>query len=456
VYNKLLERQIKRNLKLDVVPSEINDFLKVINQSYEHYERDHILNQHSLKISSKELAEKEKRIRSIIDAASDGIIVTGSHGRIETCNRAVLDLFLRSENEIISYQITDFLKLGVKDKEKLSLEKLLEGIALDSEFFVQRVDGKEVPLDIKISQSLISNEIVYVMVLRDVTRKKWREHEILKLHEELIIASRFAGMGEVANLLLHNMGNILNSVKISINILIEKNKEHRIDELSQIVALLRNNFDNLENFLKKDSVGKLIPEYLTEYLINITEESKFISTELASLNNRIEHITDIILTQQSFGTTTTITEEVNVNKLLDEALKLTFIEKLKLHVIREYGTIYTIKSDRVKIIQIFVNIIKNAAESIMGFESLNMLLRLKTYAINEDLLGIEISDTGNGIPPENLSKLFAMGYTTKKEGHGLGLHSCALLIQNIGGHIRVESKGKGKGATFFLTFPREI
>lgn len=457
MYNKLLERQLKRNLKLGVVPSELREFLQVINQSYEHYERDHILNQHSLNISSKELAEKEKRIRSIIDAASDGIIVMDSRGKIQTCNLAFANLLLKSEGEIVSHQAVEFLKLSNHGQEEtLTLEKLVKNaISWDQEFFVRRPDGKEIPLEIKISQSLISNEIVYVMVLRDVTRKKMREQEILKLHQELIVASRFAGMGEVANSLLHNMGNILNSVKISINLLIEKNKEHRIDELSQVVSLLKNNFANLESFLKDDSVGKMIPDFLTEYVLNITEESKAISVELEALKNRIDHISDIILTQQSLGKMNTVIEDVNINKLLDEALKLTFIEKFKIPVVKDYGQVYIIQSDKIKILQIVVNIIKNAIEALTNCNNADKLLSIKTYVIDENFIGIEISDTGAGISPENLDKLFAIGFTTKEEGHGIGLHSCALLILNLGGQIKVLSKGSGKGTTFYLTLPKE-
>jgi signal transduction histidine kinase len=66
---------------------------------------------------------------------------------------------------------------------------------------------------------------------------------------------------------------------------------------------------------------------------------------------------------------------------------------------------------------------------------------------------IEVIDTGVGIPPENLERIFSHGFTTRKEGHGFGLHSCALAAKDLGGSLHAESAGPGQGATFTLTLP---
>jgi signal transduction histidine kinase len=66
---------------------------------------------------------------------------------------------------------------------------------------------------------------------------------------------------------------------------------------------------------------------------------------------------------------------------------------------------------------------------------------------------IAVIDTGVGIPPENLERIFSHGFTTRKDGHGFGLHSCALAARDLGGSLQGESAGPGQGATFTLTLP---
>ena len=66
---------------------------------------------------------------------------------------------------------------------------------------------------------------------------------------------------------------------------------------------------------------------------------------------------------------------------------------------------------------------------------------------------ISYIDNGIGIPADNLTRIFGHGFTTRKEGHGFGLHSGALAAKELGGALTVESDGPGKGATFTLEFP---
>lgn len=228
MYHVLLKRQLKQTLKENVsITPEWEKLLSVINRSYEHYERDHILTQHSLNLSSQELAEKESRIRSIIDVASDGIIVMDAKGKIETCNQAASVIFGVPENKIVSDNILSFVKLSKKTEVlNLTFPELVEAIDNKKEFYASQPSGKAVPLELKISKSMIANEIIYVMLMRDVTQQKVDQDNLEKLHNDLMLASRLAGMGEVAKSMLHNIGNILNSVFVSVQLIIDKNKDN--------------------------------------------------------------------------------------------------------------------------------------------------------------------------------------------------------------------------------------
>jgi signal transduction histidine kinase len=108
--------------------------------------------------------------------------------------------------------------------------------------------------------------------------------------------------------------------------------------------------------------------------------------------------------------------------------------------------------DKHKVLQILVNVVRNAKYACD--ESSNDEKRVTVCVrVDADEIAIAVSDTGVGIPPENLNRIFSHGFTTRKEGHGFGLHSCALAAKELGGSLRAESAGPGKGATFTLRLP---
>ncbi len=110
--------------------------------------------------------------------------------------------------------------------------------------------------------------------------------------------------------------------------------------------------------------------------------------------------------------------------------------------------------DRHKLLQILVNLLSNARHALMesGREDKVLTLRIEPGA-RQDRLRIAVSDNGVGIPAENLHRLFSQGFTTKKSGHGFGLHISALAAAEMGGTLTCESAGSGHGATFSLELP---
>ncbi len=105
-----------------------------------------------------------------------------------------------------------------------------------------------------------------------------------------------------------------------------------------------------------------------------------------------------------------------------------------------------------KVLQILVNLMRNAkfACSESGLPDRQMTLRVSRDA---DIVKISVSDNGVGIAPENLTRIFSHGFTTRKDGHGFGLHSGALAATEMGGRLSVQSDGLGLGAAFTLELP---
>jgi signal transduction histidine kinase len=114
--------------------------------------------------------------------------------------------------------------------------------------------------------------------------------------------------------------------------------------------------------------------------------------------------------------------------------------------------------DRHPVLQILVNLISNAKYAMLELSDRphRLTLGVGMPAGREGFVRLQVQDTGVGINPEHLSRIFAQGFTTKKDGYGLGLHSAALAARMMGGSLRVHSDGEGHGATFTLDLPLKL
>ena len=271
------------------------------------------------------------------------------------------------------------------------------------------------------------------------------------LQRELLVVSRMAGMAEIATGVIHNVGNVLNSLNVSVTLLGEQLKKSRVTALSRSVGLFATFPGGLSTFLATDK-GKALPDYLCAVSKHLTEENGRMLGELTSITSNVEHIKAIVATQQSYSLASGIVEEVLVEELLEDALRMgeSSFTKHGVEIRRELGTNIRVVTDRHKLLQILINLVSNARHAL--HDSVNRLLVARIAATTETIT-ISITDSGVGIPAANLDRIFIHGFTTKPGGHGFGLHSSANAASELGGTLGVTSEGPGHGATFTLTLP---
>jgi two-component system, LuxR family, sensor kinase FixL len=230
-----------------------------------------------------------------------------------------------------------------------------------------------------------------------------------------------------------------------------------VGDVGRIAALLREHAPALGDYLTSDPKGKQIPTYLVALGDHLTQERASVLKELRSLGNKIEHIRQIVSKQQDFTRVGGLEASENLAGLMDEALAINFasLERHHIEVIREYAEIPLIVLDRHPVLQILVNLISNAKYAMLELSDRphRLTLVVGMPAGREGFVRLQVQDTGVGINPEHLSRIFAQGFTTKNDGHGLGLHSAALAARMMGGSLRMHSDGEGHGATFTLDLP---
>jgi signal transduction histidine kinase len=159
--------------------------------------------------------------------------------------------------------------------------------------------------------------------------------------------------------------------------------------------------------------------------------------------------------QQSYARVSGVVEILPPAQLVEDALRMNeaSLARQGIQVLREFGEVPNLSIDKHKALQILVNLIRNARHALVNSSAPEKRLTLRLEPAGETRVRIVVRDNGVGIAPENHTKIFQHGFTTKKDGHGFGLHSGALAAKEMGGSLLVSSAGLGHGAEFTLELP---
>jgi signal transduction histidine kinase len=294
---------------------------------------------------------------------------------------------------------------------------------------------------------------------------------------ELLASARRAGMAEIATGVLHNVGNVLNSVNVSAGLIGERLGQSSVRGLARAVALLDAHADDPRAYLAHDPQGRLLPAYLRELANVLVAEHEALADELSTLARSVDHIKDVVATQQSYAGAPRLIESLSLETLVDDALRMN-ADSLTRHgipVVKQLEALPPLPLDRHRLLLILVNLIGNAKQALGTSTSTSTstgtgadaeahapCLRIGAALVDGATEGaadgarrlrISVADNGEGIAPENLTRVFSHGFTTRRDGHGFGLHTCALAAREMGGRLTAHSDGPGQGATFILDLP---
>jgi C4-dicarboxylate-specific signal transduction histidine kinase len=249
---------------------------------------------------------------------------------------------------------------------------------------------------------------------------------------------------------------VLNSVNVSATLVADHVGDFRIDNIARAATMIRQHAGDLAEFLTNDPKGRQLPEYMVMLASHLRGEQSLILKEIDFVRSKIDHIKQIVATQQSYGKVMGLAETVRLEELVDDVLRIQAVELIdrNVQVRREYAPrLPTTMVDKHKVLQILLNVLSNAKHACMesGQAERHITVRVTN---GDDRLRVAINDNGVGIPASNLNCIFSHGFTTRKKGgHGFGLHGSALAAKELGGSLAAHSDGPGKGATFTLELP---
>ncbi len=275
------------------------------------------------------------------------------------------------------------------------------------------------------------------------------------MQQQIVDASRRAGMADVATSVLHNVGNVLNSVNVSAGVVMETVERSRIQGIGQLCTLLKQHEGNWVRFVTEDDKGRKLPAYLEALAAAVEDERSRIIAELSSLQRNIDHIKVVVARQQGQAKAALgVVESVSLPTLLDDAVKLALGgQEGEIIVERSYAEIPRARLDRHKLLGTLTNLLANARDAMASQPYEQRFVRLELSVLDGRRFAIVISDTGCGISPEDLERVFGFGFSTKPGGHGFGLHASAIATAEMGGTLTAHSEGLGRGAHFRIELP---
>ncbi len=408
-----------------------------------------------------ELASERHLLRTLLENLPDQIYFKDRDSRFLRCSSVLAERFHSSSvDDLVGKSDFDFFteehaRPAFEDEQEIIRTGRPMVGKIEKEFWKDNGDKVTWVLTTKVPLRDKAGEIIGTFgISKDITAMKEAEMELAQAHTQLLETSRQAGMAEVATSVLHNVGNVLNSVNVSCSVISETVRKSRIGNVGKTAALLREHANDLAAFMTSDPAGQKLPEFLGKLSERLAGEQAGVLKELQLLDQNIEHIKEIIAVQQSYANVSGVRETLPLAELVEDALRMNAggVTRHGIEVLREYGETPPVSVEKHKVLQILVNLLRNAKHALTdsGRPDKQLIVRIGRH---NGHITVSVSDNGIGIEPQNMTRIFAHGFTTKKDGHGFGLHSGVLAAQQMGGRLTVHSDGPGTGATFTLELP---
>ncbi len=265
--------------------------------------------------------------------------------------------------------------------------------------------------------------------------------------QQLSDASQASGRSEVAATVIHNVGNVLTNVNSLIDTVSERIDGLHFEKLQRLAQQLKNS-DCAEGLLDAT------PGYLRGLATKWKTDQEVLSNLLATLDDNVRHIHDVIRDQQHHADRSIELKPVDLCDLIDEAIGCCRArlneDSIEVHIARESGVVTL--GDRSLLLQTVINVIGNARQAMRETYPMQRVLDIVASVRNETAV-LELRDNGCGMDRQTLARVFEAHFTTNEGGTGLGLHFCANTVKRFGGTIQAKSAGHGLGSIITIELP---
>ena len=365
--------------------------------------------------SRDDLAEREAHLEAILATVPDAMVVIDEHGLIQSFSSAAEAMFGYNSGEAAGLNVSTLMPEPYRREHDGYLDRYLttgeQNIIGKGRVVVgQRRDGATFPMELSIGEVHLKSHRHFVGFIRDLTQRQEREKLLHDAQSEMAHMSRLSTMGEMASALAH--------------------------ELNQPLAAISNYLQGSRRLIEQ--IDDEHAERLRTALNKATEQALRAGQVILRLRNFVAR-----------GETEKRIE--SLSKIIEETLALALVaardQSVRVNLQYAQGGDHVLV-DKVQIQQVLLNLMRNALESMQGASRGE--LTVATVPAPDGLIAVRVADTGSGIEPETMQRLFQPFFTTKKQGMGVGLSICRTIVEAHGGKISVEANPDG-GTIFCFT-----
>ncbi len=499
--NKLFLKDFEKLTKsfINLSKGDISVSDRAINKSDEFGDLSEALKQLSVKLRSfydqfetyrEQIRLTEANFKRLFDFAPVAIVIVDKENNIIAYNQFFLKFIKLSENELKRYKLDDFFLNPDKDKPAILKQLMDTNQVYNYELKFKNGEGKDCVVLFSQQGIIYNNRACIETVIKDVTEVKDLEarmdddvnklkliieeqkKEIERISKDLTQASRLAAIGEVSGQTAHEVLNPLTTVNGRVSRMIDSlsdefknyletfntiidawNEDYQSGGFDKLFSNLKQVIDDNEYHAIDDDLSNLeaLKDYLNKYFDKRMSDYTFISKE-------IFRIVKIVDKMRGLGRISSTIEKTSLSEIIFDVIEI-FLDSLPKRNIElktdiEDENIY-INVDKNEMMQVFINIIRNALEAIEHFRGRSGGFINIKVSKNAELTEIRISDNGGGIKKEHIPYIMESSFTTKdpSKGTGVGLSLCKRFVNNYDGEIIVEDSTIGKGTTFLITLP---
>ncbi len=285
--------------------------------------------------------------------------------------------------------------------------------------------------------------------------QKIRKDESTFTDSQMVNVAHQAGIAELNEGILKNIYHVLNTINVSTSVVTEKVEKLETKSLTKLVTLLKDNENDLANFLEKDERGKKVPHALLQFSEYFSNAYDSLVNEITELSNMVQKLNQIVKAQQAYANVESRVDQVDLSHLIRDAIAMEsrLLDEHRIEVEQDLQSVPKVEAPKIKLLQVIVTLLRNGCETMVMHNPAGPWRMIATVQQMESgRVSVQIGDARALQSAEVVDPLASPSDSTTLTRRHFSLYYCANAIQEMRGSFLIFCEAPGHGALMRLEF----